>query len=104
MPKKSEKPAAPVYQLLLFTKERCAPCAVAKPQVEKAAAELGLELEQVDALSPRGESLILPFNILAVPTLLVLRDGKKWMEFSGGKDLTHKNLVDRITKQQAKDT
>ena len=98
------KAKAPHYQLLLFTKERCAPCAVAKPQVEKAAAELGLEFELLDVYSERGEQLLLPFNILSVPTLIVLKDGKKWLEFSGGKDLTTKHLVERITKQLAKET
>lgn len=94
---------APQYQLLLFTKERCGPCATAKPQVEKAAKELELELELLDVYSEKGESLLLPFNILTVPTLLLLRDGKKCLEFSGAKDLTQKVLVDRITKQRAKD-
>lgn len=93
----------PAVTLLLFTKERCAPCAVAKPQVAKAAAALELPLEELDVYSERGEQLLMPFNILAVPTLIVLKDGKKWLEFAGGKDLTEKVLVERISKQLAKE-
>lgn len=92
------------YRMMLFTRERCAPCAVAKPQVEKAASELGLSLEMVDAMSEYGGKLILPLNIMAVPTLVILKDGKKWLEFSGAKELTEKFLVERVTKQLAKET
>lgn len=97
------EPTAPPYTLLLFTKENCAPCRVAKPYVEKAAATLNLPLEELDVFSEKGEKLILPLNIMSVPTLIVLRHGKKWQEFSGGKDLTEKLLVDRLTRLIEKD-
>lgn len=103
MAKKKAAPPRPTYKLLLFTRERCAPCAVAKPQVERAAHALGLELELVDAMSESGGALVLGFNILSVPTLVALKDGKKWHEFAGAKDLTEKHLVERLTKFIAKD-
>jgi thioredoxin-like negative regulator of GroEL len=97
------KKKGPEYKLMLFTKDNCAPCKVAKPQVEKAAVAVGLELELVDVFSEQGEKLILPLNILSVPTLIAMKDGKKWHEFAGAKDLTEKHLVDRLTKALAKD-
>lgn len=98
------KKKGPEYKLVLFTKENCAPCRVAKPQVEQASQELGLPLETLDVFSPEGERLLLPLNILSVPTLVLLRDGKKAVDFNGAKDLTKKVLVDRVTKQMAKDS
>lgn len=97
------KKKGPEYKLLLFTKENCAPCKTAKPHVEKAAAAIGLPLEILDVFSEDGERLLLPFNIMSVPTLVATRDGKKWHEFTGAKDLTEKHLTDKIPKLIAKD-
>lgn len=92
-----KKAKSPVYSLLLFTKERCNPCAVAKPHVARAAAALGLELEETDAVAD-PKNLVLAFNILSVPTLILLKDGRKLHEFSGSTVLTEKHLTDRIPK------
>jgi thioredoxin-like negative regulator of GroEL len=98
------KKKGPEYLLMLFTRENCAPCKVAKPQVEKASSVLGVDLELIDVFSEKGEKLLLPFNILSVPTLVALKDGKKWQEFAGAKDLTEKHLVERLTKLIAKES
>lgn len=98
------KKATPAYTLMLFTKERCGPCAAAKPHVEKAVAELGVALEQVDAMSSEAGPLIMGFNILTVPTLIAVKDKKKWLEFSGAKELTAQHIVEKITKQLAKES
>lgn len=109
MPKKTPAPATPettthTYKLLLFTKERCAPCAVAKPQVEKAAKTLGMELEIFDAVARETGRLIIGLNILAVPTLVIAKDGHKWLEFSVATELTEKHIVEKTLKQIAKES
>lgn len=97
------KKKSPEYKLMLFTKDNCAPCKAAKPQVERAATALDLELQLLDVFSEEGERLLLPFNIMSVPTLVATRDGKKWHEFTGAKDLTEKHLTEKLPKLIAKD-
>lgn len=100
---KPEPKKAPEYKLLLFIREKCAVSAAAKPQVEKAAAELRLPLESLDALSHEADHLIMGFNVLEIPTLVAVKDGHKWLEFTGAKELTTKHIKERVMKQLAKE-
>jgi thioredoxin-like negative regulator of GroEL len=96
--------SGPTYSLVMFTKDRCNPCAVAKPHVERAAKALGIELTLMDATTREAGPLVLGFGILTVPTVVALKDKKKWQEFSGATELTEKHLVAKLSKLLEKES
>lgn len=94
----AKKTKTPVYELYYFTKEHCAPCKVARPIVERVAAALPLPMTALDVRSPEGEPYISAFNLLAVPTLVLLLDGKKVTSLSGADLQSAEKLTKHLTK------
>lgn len=101
--RKSAKGArAPVYRMMLIVRETCAVSLAAVPPAMKAAVSLEIPIEVIDAMTPEGTRLLLPLNICAIPSLIVLQDGRRWMAFEDPKELTTRHLVDRISRAKLK--
>jgi thiol-disulfide isomerase/thioredoxin len=71
-------------ELLYFWKENCAPCKAAKPVVEQVAKDLNVTVSWLNVREPTGEAYITPFNLMAVPTLVVVKDKHKVADITGG--------------------
>lgn len=71
------------YELFYFWKEHCAPCKVARPIVERVATEHQYPVQYLDARSPEGEQYIIPFGLMAVPTLVVVVGSKPVARITG---------------------
>jgi thiol-disulfide isomerase/thioredoxin len=86
-----------MIELYYFWKEHCAPCKAARPLIERVAADLKLTLHALDVRSTEGEAYITPWNLLAVPTLVIAQDGRKITAVTGAElqsaDKLHKQLT-----------
>lgn len=91
-------PPPPVLEFYYFWKDHCAPCKAARPLIEQIAAEHQLPVTYLDVRSTEGERYIGPFNLMAVPTLVVVKDGKPVASLMGG-DL---QSMDKLTKKLLK--
>ena len=59
---------------LVFTKT-CQYCPTAKALWKSLQKQYGFDYEEVDAISPKGQELVMKFSIMAVPTSII-DDGK----------------------------
>lgn len=68
-----------MMQIYYFSTSTCGPCKMFKPVVQEVQRELGVHINYIDAtLNP---ALTEQYNISAVPTIIVERNGKvtgKW--------------------------
>ena len=61
-----------MHKVMYFSTTTCGPCKSLKPIVQEVANEVGANIEYVDAsTSPLTET----FNVTAVPTLIVIKNG-----------------------------
>jgi thioredoxin 1 len=61
-----------MHKVMYFSTTTCGPCKSLKPIVQEVANELGANVEYIDAsTSPLTET----FNVRAVPTLIVIKNG-----------------------------
>jgi thioredoxin 1 len=86
-------------ELYYFWKDHCAPCKAAKPVVEQVAKELDIPVKWLDVRSPEGEPYIIPFNLLAVPTLVLVKDKRKVLDITGPDLQNAAKLTKRLDKQ-----
>lgn len=82
-------------QLYYFWKDHCAPCKVARPIVEHLAKVLELNVTYLDVRSEEGERYITPFNLLAVPSLVIVKDGKLVVTLTG-PDLQNEQKLSKV--------
>lgn len=94
------KKTAPLENIAMFYfwKDHCAPCKAARPIVERLAAEHRWPVNYLDVRSEEGESYITPFNLLAVPTLVVTIGGKLALSLSGPELQSADKLQKRVQK------
>lgn len=88
-------------QLFYFWKDHCAPCAAAKPIVEQVTTQLGLPVRWLNARAPEAGDLILGFGVMAVPTLVVVKDKKKVAALVGADLQNAGKLTKQLEKLQA---
>jgi thiol-disulfide isomerase/thioredoxin len=88
-------------ELYYFWKHHCAPCAAAKPIVEKTAKELGVPVNWLDVRSPEGEAYIIPWNLMTVPTLVVVKDKHKIADVTGAELQNAPKLAKQLEKLKA---
>ena len=61
-----------MHKVMYFSTTTCGPCKSLKPIVQEVANEVGANVEYIDAsTSPLTET----FNVRAVPTLIVIKNG-----------------------------
>lgn len=82
--------------LYYFWKAACAPCAAAKPIVEQVAKDLDIPVRWLDVRSPEGEAYIAPFNLMTVPTLVLVQDKHKVLDITGADLQNAAKLTKRI--------
>lgn len=88
-------------ELYYFWKDHCAPCNAAKPVVEHVAKVLDLPVRWINARAPEAGDLILGFGIMAVPTLVVVKDKKKVAALVGADLQNATKLTKQLEKLQA---
>lgn len=62
-------------KLLVFSSTTCGPCKMMAPIVDKVTQELGLEVQKYDVHTHTGTSR--QYNVTAVPTFILLKDGEE---------------------------
>jgi thiol-disulfide isomerase/thioredoxin len=92
------KSKTPPVELYYFWKEHCAPCKAAHPIVERVAAEQKWPVTYLDVRSEEGEQYITPFNLMAVPSLVVLVGGRKVTTITGPELQNDQKILKAVTK------
>lgn len=95
---KKKTPPQENIEFFYFWKDHCAPCKAARPLVERIATEHQLTVTYLDVRSPEGEQYIGPFNLLAVPTLVVAKGGKPVASLTGGDLQGFEKLTKKLLK------
>lgn len=85
------------YEILFFWKEDCAPCAKAKPMLTELAEETGVPIRLLYARDPESGKFITAYNVSAVPTVVLLKDGRP-IYSAVGKLINKLALAQRITE------
>lgn len=80
---RAEVTESPVPVVVDFWAEWCGPCKALRPELEKAAEELGerAKVVSIDVDAERG--LAAMFQVLSIPTVLIYSDGKLVDQFQG---------------------
>ena len=78
-----------------FTAEWCQPCKKVKPVVEEMKKE-GFQFQMIDA--DYEQLLVIRFKVKAVPTFILLEDGKELNRITGAK--TREELEEFIKNEQ----
>lgn len=78
---------SPVPILVDFYGEHCGPCRLLKPILTALAADLGDKVKIVTVDVVANESLAQTWGITALPTLLVIKDGRELHRLVGLKDM-----------------
>lgn len=88
----------PPFELYYFWKDHCAPCKAARPVVERLAAEHQWPVTYLDVRSDEGERYITPFNLMAVPSLVVVVEGRKAATITGPELQNDQKLYKAVIK------
>ena len=87
-----------MIKILKFEGTWCSPCKAMKPILTAFSAETGISVESIDI--DKHEKLVDEYNILAVPTLIFLKDNVEVERISG---LTQKDkLISLLEKHNKK--
>lgn len=68
-------------RILKFQADWCGPCHAIKPQVDKVAAETGIEVESIDI--DDNPDLAESYGIQSIPTLVLVDGAKELARFTG---------------------
>ena len=77
-----------------FSAEWCPPCRALKPMLERAAADFAGEATFAEVDAERNGQLLVRFGIMALPTIIVFRDGQPVHAIRGLRD--EKSLLAEI--------
>lgn len=76
-------------KLLYFSASYCGPCKMFKPVVEQFAADHSELVVEYISLDDESRQETTQYNIRAVPTCIILKDGKEVTRFSGARSKTY---------------
>lgn len=81
---------------ILFTKDNCVPCKAIKPYL------LPLGFEEVDAMAPENEELVLKYEIRSVPTVVITADDKNVVKLTG-QAINVRSIQELLTSKSPED-
>lgn len=70
-------------QLIYFTAQWCQPCKTFGPRIDRVSKDLGLPLVKIDA--DEHQDMIAEFQIMSIPTVIVMSDGAQADRLVGAK-------------------
>lgn len=70
-------------KVILVKTQHCVYCPTASRLWNELKTEYRFDYEEVDAATPKGQDLVVKFNIMAVPTTIIEKNGKQSVAFVG---------------------
>ncbi len=87
-------------ELLEFSAKWCPPCKAQKPIMERVERELKVPVRYIDVDTREGGELASQYEVWAVPTMILLKDGRevhRWVGFT-----PYEELAQAIAREKAR--